>query len=663
MSGFTAAGERVTLDRLLWICACLGLVLLVDVATRPVWVTAAVVAMVALRLMLAVRGRDAPPRWVRFVISTLAIGLLFAQLRTFNGLSAGTALLSLIAGLKILESQTRRDIYVVAMIIYFLSLAALLQSESFWLLSYLIAVCWLTTSSLLRMTGAGPAGPWRVSVRQAGRMLAQALPLAMAFWLFFPRFAGPLWQLPDAGHGATSGLGDSMSPGDISDLAASDEVAFRVRYSGGAPPPAERYYRGPVLHDFDGHAWRRTDSGPVRAPPLVFHGPAYRYTVSLEPNQHNWIFVLDLPSEWNAARGFLTDDYMLVQPAPVSQPLDVIATSYTHARSAEPLNPGVRRRDVRLPPGRNPRSVQLARDLHAAHPEPLDYVHAVLDLFRRDPFYYTLTPPLLGKDAVDGFLFDTQRGFCGHYASAFATLMRAAGIPARVVTGYQGGTYNRFADYWILRQSDAHAWDEIWIDGQGWLRIDPTSMIAPERVDRGLTDIVAPGHEVSSRWQQRTPWLTDTRLRLDALRLLWRRRILGFDESSQERLLSLLHVPAPDGQKIALALAVCLTAGMTWLTWAVRRELHARPRDPLSRAFDLLCRRLGALGLGRRPHEGAEVFGARIAIQRPDLAPPLSALCRRYSDLRYGAAPAQAAVAAFVAAVRRFRPRDSRGSS
>jgi hypothetical protein len=287
----------------------------------------------------------------------------------------------------------------------------------------------------------------------------------------------------------------------------------------------------------------------------------------------------------------------------------------------------------------------------------LDYVHAVLGLFRREPFYYTLTPPLLGEQAVDEFLFDSKRGFCGHYASAFAALMRAGGIPARVVTGYQGGTYNRFADYWILRQSDAHAWDEVWIEGQGWLRIDPTSMIAPERVDRGLTDLVAPGHALTSRWQQRTTFLTDTRLRFDALGLLWRQRILGFDQSSQEKLLSLLHVPDPDGQKIALTLAVCLIAGMAWLTWAVRRELHVRPRDPLIRAYDRLCRRLAVLGLPRQPHEGAEVFAARIAVRRPDLAQPVTALCRRYSDLRYGAAPADAAIAAFVAAARRFRPR------
>jgi len=240
--------ERVTLEPLLWITACLALALAPHVAALPIWVTATVAGAAALRVLLAVRGRDAPPRAIRFVVSALAIGLLFVQLRTFNGLSAGTALLSLIAGLKLLETQGRRDIYVITMIIYFLSLAALLQGESFWLLSYLIGVCWLTTSALLRLTSSASPGQWRRSVRYAGRILAQALPLAIAFWLFFPRFGGPLWQLPQDGGGATTGLSDSMSPGDITDLANSDEVAFRVRFSAGTPPSDERYWRGPVLH-------------------------------------------------------------------------------------------------------------------------------------------------------------------------------------------------------------------------------------------------------------------------------------------------------------------------------------------------------------------------------------------------------------------------------
>jgi protein-glutamine gamma-glutamyltransferase len=678
----TAAAERVTFDSLLWISACLTLTLLVGIAALPIWVTLTVAASAGIRLVLAARGHDAPPRSIRFVVAVLAVGLLFLQFRTFNGLSAGTALLSLIAGLKLLETRTRRDIYVITMIIYFLSLAALLEGESLWLLIYLIGVCWLTTSTLLRLTGSTRNRDWRGSLRHAGRILAQALPLALAFWLFFPRFGGPLWQMPDSGSNATSGLSDSMSPGDITNLAMSDEVAFRVRFKAGSdtPPPQERYWRGPVLHDFDGHAWRRTESARVDAPGLRFQGPAYRYTVSLEPSPHNWIFVLDWPSRWDAERAYLTSDYMLMEPNPLSQPIDVAATSYSHVQAAQPLGPGMRRRDTRLPAGRNPRSLRLAQELRNAHPDDPGYIDAVLAMFHSEAFFYTLTPPRLAADPVDGFLFDTKRGFCGHYASAFATLMRAAQIPARVVTGYQGGTYNRFADYWILRQSDAHAWVEVWMEGRGWVRVDPTSAIAPERVEHGLNDMVTADAPQFSRWQQRTPWLGDLWLRLDALRQLWRERILLFDQSSQERLLELLHIPEPDGQKVALVLAACLILGMTWLTWQVRRELKVSPRDPLQRAYERLCRRLKSAGCGRMPSEGPEAFAARVSHLRPDLAAPVMALCREYSTLRYGARAGGAAVGGaeagagagaeveadanrFAAAVRRFRPRGSRGSS
>jgi transglutaminase-like putative cysteine protease len=652
------AAGMATFDQLLWVTVCLGLALLPGMAALPVWVSVTVAAAAAIRLGLAARGRDAPPRAVRLGITGLAIGLLFLEFHTFNGLAAGTALLSLIAGLKLLETRTHRDLQVIVLIIYFLSLATLLEGESFWLLGFLVAVCWVTTSTLLRLSVSARRGNWRGNLRHAGRLLAQALPVAAACWLFFPRFGGPLWQLPDSGGGATTGLSDTMSPGDITDLAKSDEVAFRVRFSAAAPPAAERYWRGPVLHVFDGHTWSRTDPGPVPAPTLSFRGPAYRYTVSLEPSPHNWLYVLDWPSQWDAPRAHLTNDYMLVQAGAVSQPIDVTATSYGDVQAVDTLSAAMRRLDTQFPGGRNPRTLRLARELRHAHPDDREYLGAVLDMFHRQPFYYTLTPPRLAADSVDGFLFDSKRGFCGHYASALATLARAAGIPARVVTGYQGGTYNRFADYWILRQSDAHAWTEVWIDGRGWLRVDPTAAVAPERVEHGLNDLVTAGAPLASRWQQRTPWpwLTDTRLRLDALRLLWRERILRFDANSQERLLDWLHVPDPDGEKLALILAICLIAGMSWLTWQVRRDPAVGPTDPVDRAYRRLCRRLAAAGLPRLPHEGAEAFAARVAAARPELGGAVGALCRRYSTLKYAAAAPQPAAAAFIAAVRAFRP-------
>jgi transglutaminase-like putative cysteine protease len=387
----------------------------------------------------------------------------------------------------------------------------------------------------------------------------------------------------------------------------------------------------------------------------------------LEPHPHRWIYALDWPSHWDLPGGILTGDYTLVQRDPVSRPIDVVATSYTRVLSAEPLGKPLRESDTRRPTG-NPRTLQLAQTLRSTHPDDADYVQAVLSMFTQQAFYYTLTPPKLADNSVDAFLFDTKRGFCEHYASAFATLMRAAGIPAHVVTGYQGGTFNRFADYWIVRQSDAHAWDEIWIDGRGWLRVDPTSAVAPARVEQGADEAMNGDEPQTSRWQRGSPWLRDARLRLDALRQMWREQILFFDQNSQQKMLEWLRIPEPDGQKLVLVLAGALSVVLCWLTWQVRREIDPTRKALLIRAYARLCAKIAALGIARRPHEGAEDFAVRVAQHRPDLGPAVVELCRHYSRLRYTAATSQVAIGEFDAAVRAFRPRrpatpqDSRGS-
>lgn len=646
----------VTFPRLKLATLCLALALLPIVTTLPLWIIATVVAAAILRLWLSRTGRNPPPAALRLTLAALAIGLLLVQFHSFSGVTAGTALLALMAGLKLLETRSNRDLHVILFIVYFLSLAALLRANSFWLLNYLVLLAWLTTAGLLQLTTAGGGPGWRAAARHSGRIMLHALPLALCLWLLFPRFNAPLWQFGEDGGGAVSGLGDTMNPGGISDLALSDEIAFRVRFAGDAPPSQELYWRGPVLDAFDGDTWRRADREYATPPPLAVRGPEYRYTITIEPHRHPWIFALDLPARWDLPNARLTGDYVLVQPQPVSKPVDVAATSFTNAGIVGVLPEAQRRRDSDASTG-NPRTQEFAARLRREHPDDGDYAQAVLSMLHTEAYYYTLTPPRLGADPVDEFLFDTKRGFCGHYASAFALLMRAAGIPARIVTGYLGGTLNPYGNYWIVRQADAHAWVEIWIAGRGWQRVDPTAAIAPARVLRSPRNEVQGTELLGVRLPVRVPWLIDFALRADALRQAWRERILRFDQTSQQHLLQRLLIPEPDAGKLVLVLSCALALVFGWLTWQVRRELRGGGADALGRAYADLTVRFKKAGLARLPFEGSEAHAARIAVLRPDLQQAAQALARRYSDLRYGAAtPTPAAIRRFRKDVRAFKP-------
>jgi transglutaminase-like putative cysteine protease len=654
--------QRVSQNQLIATAGCLLLALLPHLLSLRRWLIAAILAAGGMRVLLALRGRDAPPRMLSAAVALLAILMLFTMFRSFSGLAAGTALLTLTASLKLLETRTRRDLCVIVLIVYFLCLTALLADASFWLLGYTLLVAWVTSACLLRSTTVTAELNARDSLRDTGRLLLQAVPIALVLWLFFPRFAEPLWHLPQPENAATTGLSDTLSPGDITDLALSDEVVMRAHFRGAVPPPRERYWRGPVLFDFDGRTWRRHDPDLIASPPLEPRGPAYVYTLNLEPHGHNWIYALDSPSSWDLARAYLTADYMLAQPNAIAQPLEVTVTSYTETDSPSGLGSALRRRDTRLPADSNPRTRAFAAQLHALHPDDADYVAAVLKMFQTEQYFYTLEPPPLGADSVDQFLFETKRGFCGHYASAFAVLMRAADIPARVVTGYYGGTYNRYADYWLVRQSDAHAWVEVWIEGRGWMRVDPTSAIAPGRVEHSVRDAESASAALGMPLPNRLPWLRDLRLRTDALRELWRARILQYNQGAQQRLLARFNVPEPDVRKLVMVLAAALSLTLAWLTWHVRRELSPDAREPAVRAFDRLCAKLAACGLRRAASEPAESFALRVAGARPDLAAEVAALCRRYNELRYGARAGEADVGRFTAAVRAFRPRAVRGA-
>ncbi|MGH8258089.1 MAG: transglutaminaseTgpA domain-containing protein, partial [Steroidobacteraceae bacterium] len=578
----------------------------------PLWCTLAACGCTAWALAGRAGRVPLPGRWMRALLAIALIAGVIVLFRTFNGLDAGTALLAAMGAVKLLEAGSRRDQYVVIGAALFLLLAAALDEQSLPYLPLYAADAWICCTALAVVGNQPPSidgtAPRSLlgdaaAAKLAARSLLLALPLAALAFLLVPRLSGSLWALPDSGR-ATTGLSDTLTPGAISDLSESSDPAFRVWFDGALPPPAERYWRGPVLHDFDGQTWSRPApwwfSGARVVAPL---GPAYRYRVTLEPSARHWWLALDTVAASPRPFVHLTFDHVLVSARRLTEPVTYELVSYPHARDAEPLSARVRRRDTRLPPGRNPRAIALAKRLRASAATDDAYIGAVLDFLRSGGFQYSLTPPRLGSDSVDDFLFGTRQGFCGHFASAFAMLMRAGGLPARVVTGYLGGEWNRIGGYLLVRQSDAHAWVEVWLEGRGWTRIDPTVAVAPERLTRGILAFLPGAASRPERLMIDTPWLATIGQAWDAANAWWTNEVVNFDLKAQLALLGRLGIRSPGLAALASALAIALIAWLAAMTWLVRLPKPEQP-DRLARAYARLCRKLERAGVPREAHEG-----------------------------------------------------------
>jgi transglutaminase-like putative cysteine protease len=630
----TSSRLRLLKPPLLWTTAALFGGILLHIDRVPFWVSAAALLCVAWRLAAEIRAIALPGNFAKIAVAIMLILAILARFHTINGLSAGTAMLVVMGAIKLLETHTQRDRYVVIGATMFLLLAACLDRQGLTRAPLYLLEAWLCCTALATVAQQGSALSTRAAATLAGRSLLLAIPLALMLFLFFPRMVGGFWVLPQS-DSAVTGLGDTMTPGGISNLSESDDPAFRVRFLGATPPPEERYWRGPVLHEFDGFTWSR-GSGYYVQPKLEYHGTAYKYRVTLEPSSQRYWFGLDTVSDHPERRALLTFDYQLIAVEPVTRPTTYEATSYTRTSTIGPVATLVRRVDTRLPANRNNRSVALAKEMRAGVASDAAFVSAVLQLFRGGGFEYTLSPPLLGQDSVDDFLFDTKRGFCGHYASAFVSMMRAVGIPSRVVTGYQGGEWNPIREYFVVRQSDAHAWAEVWLEGRGWTRVDPTAVVAPERLHRGVFDLLPNSLSAPSRALREIPWLSDLRQRWDAMNDWWNERVVRFDFSTQVDLLRWLGIEDPDWRALGWLFAIGLVGWLGFVAWHVGRALRITPKDRLARAYTKLCAKLARAGAPREPHEGPLAYAETVASKRPDLAARVRSLLSKYAELRFG---------------------------
>jgi transglutaminase-like putative cysteine protease len=445
------------------------------------------------------------------------------------------------------------------------------------------------------------------------------------------------------------GVSDEMTPGDITNLGRSSQLAFRVSFTGEAPAHEDLYWRGLVLDFFDGRTWRRAGSTlqtyqmitrfptDFRGVPL---GEPVSYDVILEPTQQSWVYALQLAEV--SARDMVQDrNYSLITEQPINQRYRYQVSSYLQHQTDLQLAGTQRARSLQIPEGDlNPRTAALAAELRAAAATDMDYAVAVLRHFREQPYYYTLTPPALGDASIDEFMFTTREGFCGHYAGSFVYMMREAGIPARVVVGYQGGEYNPFEDYTLVYQYNAHAWAEVWIEGEGWVRFDPTAAVAPERITLGVESFFQdqPGFMEDAGFSMMrfrdTQWLNTLRLRLEGLDYAWNRWVVSYDENMQMELLGdWFGDNARQGLLIALGSTIALF--FVFAGWFLLRHGQGTRHDPATRVYLSLLNELARSGVPRRRGEGPVDYCGRVASERPDLAADLREVTDLYVRLAY----------------------------
>ena len=647
---------RGSLGQLLWLAAALTVAVLPHLPYIALWVPILVSAVVGWRLLAAGYRWPLPSAWVRVPLALSGFAGVLLTYRQVTGVDAGSALLLVMATMKLLETRGQRDRAVVVFLCFFLLFSAFLREQALWAPAYLFIGVLVLITALLQVSRFDGTVKPATALATSGRLLLQALPLAALFFLLFPRIPGPFWSLPQRGSQAMTGLSESMSPGDITDLALSDAIAFRVRFDGDAPRGSDLYWRGPVLSEFDGREWAMRALGffPKLTEQLRDEGPAARYEITLEPHGRRWLLALETPIEWDAEAAVISAPYQLVRFRPIEQ-----RTTYRARSLLSGTTPGImtergRTADLKLPAGTNPRSLSLAQNMRAESADDAGYLDAVLSMFREQPFFYSLTPAILGARSVDDFLFNTREGFCGHYASAFVVLARAAGIPARVITGYQGGELNPLANHWVIRQADAHAWAEVWLNDR-WLRYDPTAAVAPERIEWGMDGALSRGSIAGADEFRRRFLSTGLYMSWDALNAAWNRWVLGFGPDSQSDLLRWTGITAPSLRHLVLGLAIGMIA-LLGLAGAWHYRQLQGSREPLLRAYRQLCERTARTWRPRKPAEGPQEYATAVATVRPDLATELNTLFGAYARLRYDGPQDTRRISAFSRAVRRFRP-------
>ena len=634
-----------------WLLMALVSAFLPHLQRLPWWLDGVLCIALLWRMPVIEQRIPLPNVPVKVLLLIAGIASLQNTFHTVFGPEAGTAFLILCVALKLLETKDERDHYILLALCFFVLATAFLFSQSVFVTVY-------AALALVIITAAYVSFNQQISFKQNLKMalvlLGQALPLMLILFVFFPRLP-PLWTLKMTESSGRTGMSDTMSPGDLAKLSQSNELAFRVEFENKKiPPKSELYWRGLTLSQFDGKTWRLStnpwlDDYTLTAwsqKPLptwtqtqirLSEEPTLKYKVIMEPTDKTWLYALSVPFSDDTGLG-LTRDFRLITSTPIFQRFTYNALRFNALALDPELPEWLRQDNMQLPMTGNPTARKMAQQWRAFYGSDDKYILAILRWFTKSQFYYTLEPPKLGNNRVDEFLFTTKRGFCEHYSSSLTFLLRAANIPARVVVGYQGGELSPTGDSWQVRQMDAHAWVEAWLPRKGWVRLDPTGAIAPERIERGMSDMVQNqavwGDSAFSMMKYGNyKLLGQLRNMADYVNYRWQRDILGYDSENQEEFLLKLLGDKDVWKRIAVmfgSLAVIAILLAAWTILSGRKKIH-----PADKIIEKLSAKLSSRGLARKSGEGVIAYLDRLQLLQPHWQTQSLLMQASYSAVRY----------------------------
>ena len=616
------------------VCFCFLFSIAPHFRNLPFWVVILVLAALAWRCLENLGKVGVLPRWLLVPLVLLGGVGVFAEYWTIVGRDAGLALLTVMTAFKFLESRRQRDMLILVFLCYFLIATHFLFSQSVAIAILMFATLIVITATLIALNQREEKILLKELFQTSTRLVLLSIPLMLILFVLVPRVPGPLWGLTNEQRGGVTGLSDRMSPGKISNLVRSNEVAFRVDFEGAIPAQNKLYWRGPVMAQYNGYSWSQSPRKSIQRKTQAKLENATRYTVTLEPNGEQWLLALDIPTA-PIRHSIMTEDFQLISEKKVNDLLRYPMESQLSYQFGLNESPEYLALTLEYPEKLNQKTVAYGRSLAEKFDRSEDIVNEVLTMFREQEYFYTLNPPPLGSNVIDKFLFSTRRGFCEYYSGSFALLMRAAGIPTRIVTGYQGGEYNKVGNYLIVRQSDAHAWTEVWIQNKGWVRIDPTAAVSPSRIEQGIDEALS--DEVSRfRIQNRNPLFGNLLYNWDNLQHSWNDWVLNYDQRKQMNFLSKLELGIDNWSDMVFALVILLLT-VTGSFWATARYRERPPKPPAYEIlFNRLLKKLSRHGIRKGPAEDTRAFLGRVSTRDFSQSEELSNIVELYNRIKYG---------------------------